>query len=135
MPCRNVRFTISQQPRQSALRRRGKLIDIVEEQRARPGFEDRGATTEGLEVETAGALGGGAEELFVDVGRFGGTGVQGDDRRPAAAAVLEALEQLLRSGPRLRQQQHGGAPDGRKRKRRPRPTDGVRPAYQRQRDL
>ena len=99
------------------------------------GLQDGGAASQGLEVGSVRPSGSGPEQSFVDVSRFSGAAVNGDDRHPPPAAALKALEQLLRAQSRLRQQQHRRAPGRGERERRPGTARRVRPADQWQWDL
>ena len=135
VPRRDVGFAVAQQPRKPALGGRRELVDVVEEQRARPGLQDGGAAPQGLEVGSVRPFGSGPEQLFVDVSRFSGAAVNGDDWHPPPAAALKALEQLLRAQSGLRQQQHRRAPGRGERERRAGTARRVRPADQWQRDL
>ena len=135
VPRRDMGFAVAQQPREPALGGGGKLVDVVEEQRAGscpggwptrvPGPPGRGAR----------APGRGPEKLFVDVGRLCRPAVDRDHGRATAAAVLEGLEERLRPRSGFAQQQHRGASGGGERKRRTGTAGRVRPADQWQRDL
>ena len=130
--CRAVTcgFAVAQQPRKPALARRGQLVDVVEEQRARPGlagWRSRGPGPRGRGRSCRSKRRRTAVRQCRPVQR---RGCRGDNRRRRRPRLLKALEQLLRAQPRFRQQQHRRAPGRGQRKRRPRTARGVRSANQ-----